>query len=95
MRWRPFVADARLTLVSLQIQKKVTQRDSMRLDYDASKAALMKMQKKPPKDASKLMKAESMTQQTGTMYNMINQEAMSRMSFHIQDSKRFWAQMVR
>ena len=41
------------------------------------------------------MKAEALTQQTGTMYNMINQEAMSRMQFHIQDKTRFWALMMK
>jgi len=67
-----------LTLLS----GKLTQRNSMRLDYDAARAGLQKLVKKPPKDGSKLQKAEAMTQQTGTIYNMINQEVMSRMQYY-------------
>ena len=76
------------------LSKKRQQRNSMRLDYDAAFATASKYAQKPPRDTSKKMKADALVEQTGVMYNMVNQEVMSRMQFYIDGRVKFWCAIL-
>ena len=55
----------------------------MRLDYDSAFRTATQYAKKPPRDMSKKQKADALVEQTGIMYNMVNQEVISRMQFYM------------
>ena len=76
------------------LSNKRQQRNSMRLDYDAAYRTASGYAKKPPRDITKKQKADAHLETTGVLFNMVNQEVLSRMKFFVDGRTKFWSSIL-